>query len=129
MAKDQSEKGREKLDQKREERRREAAQRERWFDRVEGNTHTEGFPDEETMRSSIEAAAEQGWTVSNIANVPKRRLPGGLTTVLAREAMERVKQSPAFMVTFKRSVDPPPERPDSPTPPTAAPNDSDSDAP
>jgi hypothetical protein len=112
-ARRQTEKGREKLDQKREERRKEATERERWFDHVEGNTHTEGFPDEESMRLSIEAAAEQGWTVSNIADVPKRRLPGGLTSVLAREAMERVKQSPSFMVTFKRSEpDEPREEPD-----------------
>ncbi len=105
VARQQSEKGREKFEEKKAERRREAEQREHWFEVESGTIHTEGFPDEESMRRSIEAAAEHGWLVVNIAQVPKRKAPGGLTTLVAREAVERVKQSAQFMVTFKREPD------------------------
>ena len=77
------------------------------FENVSGTTtHTEGFPDEESMRRSIEEAAVHGWAVANIAEVKKRRLPGGLTTLVAREAVQRVKHSAQFMVTFRREAPP-----------------------
>lgn len=105
VATEQGEKGRAWLDAKLEERRREAARRERWFEHSSGSTHTQGFPDAESMRRSIEAAAAQGWTVVTIADMPKRPARGGLPTLLVREAVEQVKQSSRFMVTFKRAVE------------------------
>ena len=105
VATEQGEKGRAWLDAKREDRRREAARRERWFEHAGGSTHTQGFPDAEAMRRSIEAAAAQGWTVVTIADVPKRPAWGGLPTLLVREAVEQVKQTSRFMVTFKRAVE------------------------
>lgn len=104
VAGQQSRRGRAKVDQQLERRREAAEQREQWYENASGTTHTEGFPDEESMRRSIEAAAEHGWTVANIAEVEKRRLPGGLTSLVAREAVERVKQSARFMVTFRREA-------------------------
>ena len=116
IAETQSERGKAKLDAKLEQRRQAAETSKHWFEHEEGDTHTEGFPDDESMRASIQAAAEHGWTVLNIAEVPKRRLPGGLTSLVAREALDRVKQSPRFMVTFRRipadgEPDQPPETP------------------
>ncbi len=104
-AREQSKQGRARLDTKLEERRRERERRERWFEQASAPTHTQGFPDEESMRHSIEAAAEHGWTVVSIADVPQRKALGGLTTLVARMAVERVKQSSQFMVTFNRVMD------------------------
>jgi ElaB/YqjD/DUF883 family membrane-anchored ribosome-binding protein len=100
----QSRRGRAKIDQQLDRRREAAEQREQWYETASGMTHTEGFPDEESMRRSIEAAAAHGWVVANITEVKKRRLPGGFTTLVAREAVERVKQSARFMVTFRREA-------------------------
>ena len=105
IATEQGEKGRVWLDAKLEQRRQEAARREHWFESASGPTHTQGFPDTESMRRSIEAAATHGWTVETIADVPKRTVPGGLSTLLVRAAVEQVKQQSRFMVTFKRAVD------------------------
>ena len=100
----QTRRGRAKIDQKLDRRREAAEQREQWYETASGTTHTEGFPDEESMRRSIQAAATHGWVVANVAEVKRRRLPGGLTTLVAREAVERVKQSSRFMVTFYRET-------------------------
>ena len=100
----QSRRGRAKVDQQLDRRRRATEHREQWYENASGTLHTEGFPEEESMRRSIEAAAMHGWMVTNIAEVEKRRLPGGLTTLVAREAVERVTRSSRFMVTFRREI-------------------------
>ena len=105
IATEQGEKGRVWLDAKLAQRRQEAARREHWFESASGPTHTQGFPDTESMQRSIEAAATHGWTLETIADVPQRTVPGGLSTLLVRAAVEQVKHRSRFMVTFKRAVD------------------------
>ena len=108
--------GRARIDATLAQRRHTQEQSERWFAHTSGNTHTQGFASEESMRRSIAAAAEHGWTVLSISNVPQRRVPGGLSVQLARAAIDRVRQTSQFMVTFRRAghLEAPPQDPADP---------------
>lgn len=89
---------------------RKAAQERRtnWFLSETRSIYTAGYPDDESMRLGIQTAAEHGWTVQNVARVPETRLRGmGLTGVVAKEALQRVRQADKFLVTFNRIADPP----------------------
>ena len=104
IAREGAEKSRTFLDRKREERRPAAEARETWFLTEQGPLFTAGFPDEESMRGGIQAAAEHGWKMESIANVPERRIPGGLTTLVAKQAAQRLLKPDRFLVTFRRQA-------------------------
>ena len=100
--------GRTLAERKMAERRAARAARARWFETASGDVHTEAFADEGAMRQGLEAAAAHGWQVETIAPLPVRsapRLPlGGITGLLAREAVQRVRQPDRYLVTFRRTA-------------------------
>jgi DNA gyrase/topoisomerase IV subunit B len=124
VVKQQAERGKALVDGKLAERKEAAQRRSRWYLTETGSVHTAGYPDRETMRLGIEAAAEHGWRVETVAQVPERRIPGvGLTGAIAKQAFKRVVQSDSYLVTFRAtaaeaSSAPVDKRP--PTPPPAA---------
>ncbi len=83
------------------ERRAEAERRELWYETTVGPQHSESFVDDESMRRSIDAASAWGWSVVDIVEVQKRQLGAGLGGALAREALDRVRNSPRYVVTFR----------------------------
>ena len=120
IAKEQAERGKSLLDSKLANRKEAAERRSHWYLTEPGPVHTAGYPDRETMRLGIEAAAEHGWRVENVAQVPERRIPGvGLTGLIAKQAIKRVMQSDSYLVTFRTTVtvpSPADERPETQPP-------------
>jgi hypothetical protein len=105
IAKEQAERGKSLVDSKLADRKEAAERRSRWYLTEPGPVHTAGYPDREVMRLGIEAAAEHGWRVENVAQVPERRIPGvGLTGLIAKQAFKRVMQSDSYLVTFRRTA-------------------------
>lgn len=95
--------GRAAVDATLEERRAQREARVNWFLTEAGPVYTAGYPDDESMRLGIQAAAEHGWRVDNVAHVPpKPRFPGGITAIVAKQAAERVLKPDKYLVTFRK---------------------------
>ena len=114
--------GRRAVDATLEERRAQHEARANWYLLEDGPVHTAGFPDDESMRQGIQAAAEHGWRVESTATVPgPPRIPGGIAAMVAKQAAERMLKPDKFMVTFRKSPGPgpgaAPPRPQPPAPP------------
>ncbi len=108
IAQQQAARGKALVDEKLADRKAAQERRANWFLSETGTVYTAGYPDDESMRLGIQAAAEHGWTVQNVARVPEKRLRGmGLTGVVAKEALQRVRQADKFLVTFGRIAAPP----------------------
>ena len=124
IAKEQAERGKALVDSKLADRKEAAERRNRWYLTEPGPVHTTGYPDREAMRLGIEAAAEHGWRTENVAQVPERRIPAiGLTGLIAKQAIKRVTQPDAYLVTFRKAVTPAVETPSAETPPQTASSD------
>ena len=86
-----------------EERRAQNEARVNWYLTEDGPIHTAGYSDQEKMRAGIQVAAEHGWRVESTATVPgPPRIPGGIATMVAKQAAERVLKPDKFMVTFRK---------------------------
>ena len=108
VVKERAATGKALVDEKLAERRAAAEQRARWYLGQPGPLYTAGYPDEETMRRGIQAAAEHGWAVDSTTAVPARRgpaigLPGSLSGALAKQALTRIRKPDRFLVTFRKS--------------------------
>jgi hypothetical protein len=124
IAKEQAERGKALVDHKLADRKEAAERRSNWYLTEPGPIHTAGYPDHETMRLGIEAAAEHGWSVENVAQVPERRIPAvGITGLIAKQAIKRVTQPDAYLVTFRTTGVRPIDTSTVETSPKAAPSD------
>ena len=122
IAKEHAERGKALVDSKLADRKEAAEHRRNWYLTEAGPVYTAGYPDRETMRLGIEAAAAHGWRTDNVAQVPERRIPAvGLTGLIAKQAIKRVTQPDAYLVTFRKTIADPVEKP----PETALSDDAD----
>ena len=111
VVQEKTQRGRAAVDAKLEERKARDEARRNWFRSESGPVYTAGYPDQETMREGIQTASEHGWRVESTAPVPeKRRLVGGLTATVAKQAADRVLKPDSFLVTFRKDPDAPPRR-------------------
>lgn len=113
----QAKRGRAVVDAKLEQRKVREDARQNWFRVEAGPVYTNGYPDREAMRAGIQAAAEHGWRVETTVAVPeKRRLVGGLTAIVAKQAADRVLKPDRFLVTFRKQDEEPTADEGSPAP-------------
>jgi hypothetical protein len=102
----QAKRGRSAIDDKLAERKAKREVREYWFQTESGPVYTAGYPDRESTRLGVQAAAEHGWRVETTAPVPEKRgLVGGLTVSVAKQAVDRVLKPDRFLVTFRKDDD------------------------
>ena len=105
MVEEQTKRGRAAVDSKLDARKARDEARLNWFRTEAGPVYTAGYPDQESMRDGIQAAAEHAWRVETTATVPeKRRVIGGLTAVVAKQAADRVLKPDRFLVTFRKQA-------------------------
>ena len=106
VVQEQTQRGRAAVDAKLDERKAREEARTNWFRSEPGPVCTAGYPDQEAMREGIQAASEHGWRMESTATVPeKRRMPGGLTVAVAKQAADRVLKPDRFLVTFRKEAD------------------------
>lgn len=123
VVQEQTQRGRAAVDAKLDERKAKQVARASWFRDAPGPVYTAGYPDQEAMREGIQAASEHGWRVESTASVPeKRRIVGGLTVAVAKQAADRVLKPDRFLVTFRKTDA-------APVPGTPAPGDATPDIP
>ena len=119
MVEEQTKRGRAAVDAKLDARKARDEVRTNWFRTESGSVYTAGYPDQDSMQVGIQAAAEHGWRVETTATVPeRRRMLGGLTAVVAKQAADRMLKPDRFLVTFRRAAgSKPPAADPAPSPP------------